>query len=161
MSLPPQAQLEDATLLQGDGIVELFEVRTLGGAFIYAKANDTVTFQGKTYEGIAVELRGAGRSSDEQAKRPTLSVANPEGLFSQNIAAGDLDFATVVRRRVLRADLLADIGRFHEEKWLVRRCTSLTKHSASFELSPPGDRFNALIPARLFILPEFPLVTMQ
>lgn len=161
MSLPPQAQLDDATLLMGDGIVELFEIRPLGGSVLYIKANDTVVYQGKTYEGIAIELRGAGRSSDEQVKRPTMAVANPEGLFSQDIAAGHLDFATVTRRRVLRKDLLANVGRFHDETWLVGRCTSLTKYSASFELRAPSDRFNALVPARMFILPEFPLVTLQ
>lgn len=161
MSLPPPAMLDDATLLVGDGIVELFEVRPINGTVLYVKANDTVTYQGKTYEGLAIEMKGAGRSSDEQVKRPTLAIANPEGLFSQDIAAGDLDFATLIRRRVLRKDLLANVGRFHEEKWLVSRCTSLTKYSASFELRAPSDRFNAMIPARMFILPEFPLVTLQ
>lgn len=160
MSIPDN-HLVDATLLTADGMVELFEIQTLSNTLLRFKSDNTVTYLGNLYEGMAVELKGAGRSSDEQVKRPSLTIVNPEGVLSQRIANGEFEFARVYRRRILYQDMLNNINRYQEEMWLITHCSALNRVTASFELRSPSDRFNTILPARMFILPEFPLVTLQ
>lgn len=157
----PSNHLTDATLLTADGIVELFEIVMLDGSLLRVKNDNTVTYMGITYEGYAIELKGAGRTSDEQVKRPTLSIVNPNGVFTDRVINGKFEFAKLYRRRVLYNDLLVNSGRYVEEMWLITRCTALAQTMMSFELRAPSDRFNTILPARMFILPEFPLVVLR
>lgn len=161
MSQPSTAHLQDSVLLTADGKVELFQITLLSGAAFYFKNNDTVTYQGLTYEGVALSFSGSKRTSNEETPRPTLTLVNPAGVLSQQVLAEAFDFAAVIRRQVLRAELDAGTGTPYEEKYFISRTNGLTKRQVTFELRGYSDRFNAQVPARMFIIPDFPMVTLS
>lgn len=151
---------EDAHSLEGDGIVELFEIYLLDGAGIFLKNNESVTWQGKSYEGIALQLSGVGQYSDEENARPNFVIANPEGMFSTMVRDGALDGAFVYRYRVLRADLEADLAVYKLQGWRVRRVSSLTRHKITLEMRDQLDGQFFQTPARMFIPPEYKQVSL-
>lgn len=161
MSLPPSSHQQDAVLLTGDGKVDLFEIITIGGEKFYLKNNDTVTYNNITYEGAYVQFSGSKRTSNEETPRPSLTLVNPEGVLSRYVLNEMFDFGQVIRRQVLRTDLDNNTGNVYEEKYFISRATALTKRSVTFELRGYSDRFNAMIPARMYTLPDFPMVSLQ
>lgn len=161
MSLPPTDHQWDAVKLTGDGKVDLFEIVCLDGMKFFLKNSDTVTYNSVTYEGVALQFGGSRRTSKEETPRPSLTLVNPEGVLSQYVLDELFDFGKVVRRQLLRAELDGNTGAPYEEKYFIARATSLTKRSVTFELRGYSDRFNANIPARMYILPDFPMVSLQ
>lgn len=158
----PHSHIVDANTLEGaDGIVELFEIALIPSGNIYVKANDTVTWQGNTYEGIAIKLTGVSGSSDDEKSRPGLQVANPEGIFTPFIRTGKMEKAMITRVRVLRSDVLANNNIAQRESWYVSRTVSLNRMSASFELREAMDGQFFILPARQFLPPEFPAVKLS
>ena len=151
---------EDAHSLEADGYVDLYEINLLNGGKVAIKNNDTVSWQGQSYEGTAVQLTGVANSSDEETSRPQFSVANAEGMFSTMVRDGALDGAFVTRFRVLRDDIDNDVNRYISQRWRVRRVSSLTKHKITMELRDQLDGQFFLTPARMFIPPEFRQVSL-
>lgn len=152
---------EDRLKLSADGIVELFEITLAGGAgTLYLKSNNTVTWQGHTWEGIAIQLTGYGNTSEEELSRPSLSIANPNGILSQYIINGHLEKSLVKRKRVLLEHITGNQNIFQQQSWYISRVTQINKTIASFELRNPIDGPNILCPARMFIPPEFPGVSL-
>lgn len=157
----PPAQVEDSHKLTADGYVDLFEITLLTGSVLYLKSNDTVIYRSRTYQGTAIKISGVEKYADEKDSRPQMVMVNPDGIYGEFIKAGLLDYALVKRIRVLREDLLANRDVKTEQRWRIWRISALTNEAVTCELRSVVDRFNALIPGRMFIPPEFPLVTLQ
>jgi len=166
----PQTHLQDSQKLTADGLVDLFEI-TLdawrndfdysNNTKVFIKANNTVIWQGNTYEGIGLRFSGAGNSADEQVSRPAFQVANPDGLFTSLVVNGRLEAALVTRKRVLKTDLDANVNQFQVQTWRVSRIASVTKTIITLELRDQLDGQTFLVPARIYMPPTFPLVSLS
>jgi lambda family phage minor tail protein L len=160
ISTAPPTHLVDAQKLEADGYVDLWEIMLIGGSVIRLKANDPVTYRSNVYEAFAIQISGESQNSDTEVSRPKLNIINPDGAFSPAIHRGDLNRATVVRKRVLRTDLLANTNVFQQNSWTISRVVSLNKHAASFEMRGVGDMQRFVVPIRMFVPPDFPLVSL-
>jgi phage-related protein len=157
----PDEQIADASKLTADGIVELFHIILQDGSHLYLKADDTVTWQGHTWEGIGIKMGGISNSSDAgEVSRPQLVVANPAGAFSSFVVTKKLDRAEVMRLRVLRTHILANQNIFSQQSWKVMRVLSLNRQTIAVELRGQMDGPNFMTPARMYMPPEFPTVTL-
>lgn len=156
----PENHLVDAEKLEADAYVQLFEIELTDGTKLHLKVDNTVTWQGQQWEGTAIQLRGVGTSADDVKNRPTMSIMNPDGLFSMFVAQGKLTNAKVTRYRVLRSDLEQDKNIYRKQSWRVRRIGSLNRISIQLELRDQLDGQFFLCPGRMFYPPEFPTVTL-
>jgi lambda family phage minor tail protein L len=157
----PIEHLQEAQKLQADAEVDLFYVKlkNLPVEFRF-KGEDTITWQGKKYEGMACKLTGDSQSADGEESRPLLQVMNPFGIFNSAAKKGQLDLATVIRYRVLRGNLDADINIATRRMWYVGRIRELISgQSISLELRNMTEGANFQIPCRMFIPPDFPMVS--
>lgn len=158
----PQNHLVEAHKLHGaDGVVELFRISLVPSGRIYLKNENKVTWQGNEYEAIPINLSGVSQNADEGRSRPKLQVANPEGMFSPFVAEHSLDKAVVSRYRVLYDDLINDRNVFTVQSWIVTRIVSLNKRQITMEMRSPTDGPFFTLPARVFIGPEFPAVSLR
>jgi phage-related protein len=124
------------------------------------KNDDTVTWQGQKYEGMASRMTGDTRSADGEESRPILQVMNPFGIFNSAAIKGQLDQATVIRRRVLRNHVEKDVNKFEQRMWYVGRIRELISgQSISLELRNMTEGANFQIPCRQYMPPEFPFTT--
>jgi lambda family phage minor tail protein L len=146
------------------GFVDLYEIHMLSGARFFCKNNDRVEWQDKTYEGWAVQLTGVETSADEQESRPTMVLANRTesrlSMFSPFIESGELDGATVYRRRILRNHLDSNLNVAQTRRWIVTRITSMNDDIIALELRTPTEGTQFLVPARMYMPPEFPTVSL-
>jgi lambda family phage minor tail protein L len=153
--------LEDGEQLEADGIVELFEIVCPNGLSLALKQNDTVSYMGKTYEGTAIQISGVSKRSDGEQSRPTLTVTNPLGIYNTLAVSGNFEFARVDRTRVLRKHLLANLDVKQVNSWYIYQVAQCDDEVISFSLRAITDRFNSYLPARMFIPPDFPMVTLK
>lgn len=158
----PVTHLEEAQKLTADALVDLYTVILKSDPIIFRfKADDTVSWQGQTYEGMACRMTGDSRSSDGEESRPTLQVMNPLGIFNSAAVQGKLDLATVIRRRALRQHVLDNVGIYEQRMWYVGRIRELISgQSITFELRNMTEGANFQIPCRMYIPPEFPMVSL-
>lgn len=157
----PTTHIQDAHKLEADALVELFHVILTDGSHIYLKANNTVTWQGKTWEGCGIKMGGVSNSSDHQeSTRPNLVIANPMGVFSSFVAARKLDRATIMRIRVLKTHLDSNTNIYNQQSWKVMKVAALDENIITVELRNQLDGPHFLTPARMFISPDFPMVTL-
>lgn len=166
MSLEQRA---DALKLEADAYVDLYEIRLYPEGVMYLCATQSVHWQGNFYEYWGVQLTGVGNNSDEETSRPKFSVANfaynvegepIRGVFSALNAQAKIEGGTVIRRRVLKTHLDNDEDIKTEMRWRVARIASLRADVITLELRNflDGPRFT--IPARKFMPPEFPQVSL-
>ncbi|WP_454287265.1 hypothetical protein [Rhizobium arsenicireducens] len=158
----PVSHLQEAQKLTADALVDLFTVSLKNLPVVFRfKHDDTKIWQGNTYEGMACRLTGDNRSADGEESRPSLQVMNPLGIFNAAAVAGQLDMAVVTRRRVLREHLDANVNIYDQRMWYIGRIRELiTGQSISFELRNMTEGANFQIPSRMFIPPDFPLVSL-
>lgn len=157
----PLEHLEDAEKLEADGVVWLFQIHLRPSGILYLKTHDQVTWQGNTYEPIAIRLTGVGQNVEDRKNRPQLQIANPDGVFSAVVRDKKLDYATVVRYRVLREHIDTDQPIYTRQQWLLTRVAGLNNRMITCELRDMMDGPNFKIPARVFMPPEFPLVNLK
>lgn len=164
-----RVQVNDSIKPVGDGYVFLFTITTVpinGNIYKLRLKNDnTVTFNGDVYEGTAIQMTGWEKNSDGKMPRPSLSLVNPNGIYSGYVRAGYLDYAKIERVKVLYHDLMVGMTpqgtmNFTKEKWRIYQITSLTKEIVTFELRTLMDRFNNVLPGRLYMPPEFKTVSL-
>ena len=151
----------DIQTLEPGAIVELFELDAtlLGGDinYFHAGTNDlisSVIWQGKTYQPFPVSSRGFDKNSKGAIPRPTLSVANVNGLVGSLILQyNDLIGAKITRRRTLARYL--DDGEepdpteaFPDDIYFVNRKISENKILVEFELAAAWDVSNVKLPLR-------------
>jgi phage-related protein len=156
----PQSHRENNEKLISDGYVHLFEIKLRNGEYLYFKENNTVKWQGRTWTGIPMAFEGYASASGESLSRPTLSIANPEGSFSTFIRDGILLRSTITRYSVLYQDILNDNNIYQKKVWVAWNVPQLTRDMLQLELRNPMDGVNFDVPARMYLPPEFPSVTL-
>lgn len=156
----PQSHRENNEKLVSDGYVHLFEIKLRNGDYLYFKENNTVKWQGRTWTGIPMAFEGYSSASGESLSRPTLSIANPEGSFSTFIRDGILLRSVITRYSVLYQDILNDNNIYQKKVWVAWNVPQLTRDMLQLELRNPMDGVNFDVPARMYLPPEFPSVTL-
>lgn len=157
----PAEQLEDAQKLIADGIVQFFEIRLTDGTYLHLKADNSMSWNGSDWTGIPAIFEGYSTASGDSYSRPTLSVANPDGVYSTIIRDGLLDRAVVNRYLVLYDDAINDRPIYQKKTWIIWYVKSLNKQMIQVELRNPMDGVNFEVPARMYIPPEFPFVELN
>lgn len=158
LEIPEEHKKENLNLI-GEPYVDLFEIELKNGTHIYLKNNEDVTWSGHTWEGYPIIFSGYEITSD-QLSRPSMKLINPEGVFSSIFVSGDIDKSTIYRYRVLRKHIDEDKPIYQRMVWILWNIKTITKDYVEFELRNPMDGNNFNIPARQYIPPEFPLVTL-
>lgn len=158
----PISHLAEGQKLTADAQVDLFQVKLRNeDTFFRFKEGETRTWQGNLYEGVAVKMSGDTRSADGEESKPQLTVMNPLGIFNLAAKRGDLDLAFVTRRRILSANLDADVNLFEQRMWQIGRIQQLISgQSITFELKNLTEGANFQIPVRIYMPPEFPTVSL-
>lgn len=158
----PVTHVSEAEKLTADALVDLYQLNLVDGVTIFRfKNNDSVVWQGNEYEGMACKLSGDTRTADGEEQRPALVIMNPYGIFNMPALAGDLDFAVLTRRRLLREHLDANTNIYQQRMWYVGRVRDLISgQSITLELRNMTEGPNFQIPVRMYTPPEFPLVTL-
>lgn len=165
----PAPHVEEGLKLTADAEVDLWEIALMnipdGGSAVVRFRDGpmgyTTTWANKTFDHMAVQVTGLSRSSEDEKNRPTLRLMNPIGIFNAPAFNGQFDGAVIQRFTVLRQHLEANIPISNNEMWFIGRVKELVSgQSISFELRALSDGPDQLIPARMFIPPEFPFVTL-
>lgn len=159
LSPAPISHKREAQKLTQDAEVEMFEITLNPSGFLYLVNGPSFTWQGNLYEEHSAQISGVKRSSDESTPRPTFRFSNPAKVFSKAIAGGSLNRAQLVRRKVLRRDVDNNVNVSDAQVWLMTRVVELGDFVA-VELRAPSDGPQFITPARMFIPPEFPFVTL-
>lgn len=159
MSVPTE-QIADAHKLTADAKVKLFHIILTSGAHLYLKANDDAVWQGHTWEGIGIKIGESSNSSGEDVSRPQLVVSNQAGAFSYFVVSKALDRATVLVLEVLRRHLDNNQPIYSQKTWTVSRIVSLNTSLITLELRNQLDGPNLIVPARCYLPPEFPTVSI-
>ncbi len=160
--LVPSSHFEDSKKLTADGYVYLFEILLVDNVTtIYLKNDNTVTWRGKTYDGTALQLTGVGSSADDETSRPQFGVANPASVYSSLIDQGLLEGGVVSRYKVLKAHLDDDLPIFRRQRWKISRIATLLTDIVTMELRDIMDGQVFQTPARMFIPPDFPTVSLS
>lgn len=152
---------EQARTLNPEPYVDLYEVRVNPSAVVRLTNHPNVSWAGSEWENWAVELNGLGAKTTGEVNRPQLRLANLGGLFSPIVAGGLVYQGSVTRYRVLIQDLHDGRVSYLRNFWEVSRVASLSKDAIVLELRAPMDRQDYSLPARQFIAPEFPYVTLS
>lgn len=162
MTSAPKSHLEESLLLTADAPVDLYTIiLKVSGAEFPFTADRTVTWQGVEYEGIACRMSGDSQNADGEESRPLLQLMNPFGVFNTPAINGLLDYATVIRKRVLGRNVTNNVNIFEQRMWYVGRIRELVAgQGISFELRNMTEGANFQIPCRMYIPPEFPMVTL-
>ncbi|HQT80195.1 MAG TPA: hypothetical protein PLD10_24410 [Rhodopila sp.] len=155
----PATHLTEALKLEAEGYVDLFKIVFYQSSTLYIKSDNTVSWNGQVWEGIALKLTGVASYGDTQVSRPKLQLQNPDAIWSPFVSEGVLEGAMVTRYRVLNSDLAANNPVYISQTWQVGRVMSCTRLYIIMELRSLIDAPNFLIPARLFAPPAFPTVS--
>lgn len=162
MTSVPLTHIQESQKLTADAQIDLYQITLKDSPTIFRfKNNDTVTWRGNLYEGMACRLQGDTRLADGEESRASLQVMNPFGIFNMPALVGDLDLATVVRKRVLRQHLDGNVNIFEQRMWYVGRISELISgQSITLELRNVTEGPAYQIPVRMYIPPQFPLVSL-
>lgn len=160
----PNAHLAEAQKLTADALVDLFEVFLVGapgGTYVRFTNGQTVTWQTKTYEQLGCKFSTVSRTAEGERSRPTLTVINPAGIFNSYAFKGYFEQATLIRKRVLLQHLASNTALSDDTVWYISRVKEMiADQSVTFELRALSDGPDLMIPARVFIPPSFPFVTL-
>lgn len=154
--------INDSKKLIGEAYVELFKIALSDNVtVIYLTKDVNKTWQAINYEGTGIELTGVGSHADDELSRPKLAVYNPEGIYSSFVAAGHLDSAIVTRIRILKSNFDGNIDIKTTQRWKIKRIVALNRELLTMELRDLMDGQFFQAPARMFLPPEFPQVSLR
>lgn len=162
--------------LNPDSFVDLFEVYvdgTVGIIRFHAGKNFTksIIFRGNTYLPMPVDFSGFEFSSDGKQNRPTLRIANIDGLITDYIKnKNDVINSRLKRIKVFVRNLddanfsdsvnpffgyrkkrnaVSGYGEsFYEDNYIINKKTQENKYFVEFDLSSPLDLENQTLPNR-------------
>lgn len=158
--------------LSPSALIELFELDTTNlpdGAISYFHAGTNglqqpVVWQGNTYQPWPIESEGFDVSTKGTLPRPTVRVANINGLFSAEVKKfDDLVGSKVIRKRTFARYLDAvnfpggvnpdadPNQHFPDELWFVERKATENRYLIEFELSSAFDLEGVMLPKRQVI----------
>ena len=164
----------DLSVLAPSAIIELFEVRldnTLHGSThitrfhngCNAALSGGIVWNGNTYASLAIKAEGFEQTSSGSLPRPTLTVANTDGiitalLFDVNAVTphNDLTGAEVRRIRTLKRFLDGESAadpnaQWPMEIWYIDRKATENRDVVAFELASKFDLAGQFIPKRQLI----------
>lgn len=156
----PESHRQNNEKLVADGYVELFEIVLRNGETIRLKENNTVQWLGKTWTGVPLSFEGYSSAAGDKLSRPVMTLVNPDGVFSTFVRDGHILKAAITRYSVLYDDVLNNRNVFHKKVWIAWNIPQLTRDMIQVELRNPMDGVNFDVPARMYIPPEFPSVTL-
>lgn len=156
--------------LQPSAVIELFELdfdsTNTENLYFHAGTNElhqSVVWQGKTYMPLPIEAEGFDISAKGELPRPTLTIANIEGLFSGLIRQyDDLIGVKLIRRRTFARYLdavnfpngnpEADPNvHFPDDLWFIDKKATETKTMIKWELASAFDLQGVQLPRRQII----------
>ena len=150
--------------LTGDAFVHFFDIHLIAAPsqpHVYFTDGPTRTWQTKEYTAAPIRLAGFSRTADDERSRPTLQILDQASLLIEFAFMGYIDRARVTRRRVLRNHAENNINISETHVWYVARVKEVVVGQAvTLELRSLSDGPLQLIPARKYIPPEFPFVTL-
>ena len=164
----------DVSVLAPNAIIELFELRldnSLHGSSNITRwhngCNEGLTggivWDGNTYNSFAIEADGFEKTSTGSLPRPTLTVANTDGLITALLIDvnavtphNDLTGAEVRRIRTLKRYLDGEAAadpnaQWPVEIWYIDRKETENREIVSFELASKFDLAGQFIPKRQLI----------
>ena len=164
----------DVSVLAPNAIIELFELRldnSLHGSSNITRwhngCNEGLTggivWDGNTYNSFAIEADGFEKTSTGSLPRPTLTVANTDGLITALLIDvnavtphNDLTGAEVRRIRTLKRYLDGEAAadpnaQWPVEIWYIDRKDTENREVVSFELASKFDLVGQFIPKRQLI----------
>lgn len=156
----PESHRQNNEKLVADGYVELFEIVLRNGETIRLKENNTVQWLGKMWTGVPLSFEGYSSAAGDKLSRPVMTLVNPDGVFSTFVRDGRILKAAITRYSVLYDDVLNNRNVFHKKVWIAWNIPQLTRDMIQVELRNPMDGVNFDVPARMYIPPEFPSVTL-
>lgn len=157
----PSSHILEGRKLTADALVDLFQLTLKSGAIYRFKDSQSVTWQSNLYEGLACRLSGDTRTADGEESRATLQILNPVGVFNIPAMTGELDLAVLTRKRLLRSHVEANTNLYEQRMWYVGQVKELISgQTITLELRNMTEGANYQIPVRMFIPPEFPLVSL-
>lgn len=162
MTNTPYSHIEESQKLTADAPIDLYQITLKNKPVTFRfKNNNTVTWRGNEYEGIACQLTGDTRLADGEESRASFRIMNPFGVFNMPALAGDIDLAVVTRKRVLLQHIESNANIFEQRMWYVGRVAELISgQSITLELRNMTEGPGFQIPVRMYIPPEFPMVTL-
>jgi len=170
MSLPaPIEQIRDTQQLQAEAYVHLYEIQLYPTGSMFLNPHYEINWQGNTYNFWGMKLTGLATSSDDKTSRPQLSLANftygidgqpIKGVFSALSAQDKIEGATVIRRSILKPHADENINKFTELRWKVAKIVTNTPDVVTLELRNTLDGPRFTMPARKYLPPDFPQVTL-
>ena len=149
--------------LAPDAIVSLYKIEltnTGTPTVIYFTPYQEVTWLGKTYSEIPCTMTQMEQDSQGRANRPKFTFVNPGGVFTSAIQQGKMNNAELMRYRLLKADLDANIDAKVTEKFFVSKVLMVNKDMVSVELRDVFDGHMFKFPARSYYPPKFPNVSL-
>ena len=158
----PTSHVEESLKLTSDGLVDLFKINIKNtSTFICFTTREPIKWDGDNYESVFCRLDGDSQNSDGQEVRPTLTIQNPEGVFTPYLLNGTLDLSLVTRYRVLRTHLEANIKISQRRLWYVSAVTNIISgQSFTLNLRNMSEGPTFWLPARTFSPPDFPSVSL-
>lgn len=159
----PVTQQFDAHELESKGIRRFFKIEfpTPDNATMYISPYNQIEWLGQTWETIGCNLNEKSQNSSGEMSRPKFTVANPDGIFSKWIQAGEVEGAILTRYEVLLSDIEAGVNAYSKAMWVISKVVSLNHTMATFELRSTLDGANFSLPARSFYPPDFPTVSLR
>lgn len=155
----PISHKEQSLSLNPEQLLELFEIILKNGTIIRSVSGRAREWAGSTYESAYISVSGVSRNSGEQRVRPTLTIGNPLDIFHVPVADGELDGAIVKRYKVRPSQLAADPPVYEQSIWYIAQITGLGEVITA-QMRSVSDRQESQLPARQFLKPEFPSVTI-
>lgn len=179
MSLTPDAIVElfeiDFSIMQEnfEQLSDLYGIN-IGADTVYRfcgmiNGTNPIVWRGKSYQPLPISAQGFEHKNDGRLPRPSLAIANPEGIFSKILKNND-DFVNckVTRKRTyvrflddenfqnrgLNSDGKNPFGSSDKDSYLpddvyyINRKISETKDLIQFELTSPLELKSCFVPAR-------------
>lgn len=159
----PANHIVDALKLQADGKVHLYEIYPISGGSLFVKPDNDVTWLGNAYEGLPMQLSGESASNDGSTPTPRLVIGQEDMdllPFKGLINDGYLDGATIVRKKVLLDDLLANRDIKEATTFRVKRPESYSRTKITLVLATFSAAINQAVPFRQYTPPDFPWVDL-
>lgn len=160
----PVNHVEESMKLEARAYIELFHLELVDDQTainLYFCPQKSITWQGHTWETWTMGISDFTQNTNGTASRPTLSVANPQGLFSRYSHRGTLDNGIVNRYRVLRPDIDANVNSFQRNMWRISKIISMDDVLCTAELRSVLDGQTFFLPPRVYRPPEFPAVSLR
>lgn len=158
----PIEHIQDAQKLTADAEIDLFEMTPSGTtAVIYFKADNDVTWQGHTYEGLPISFAGYKKSSDGSAIMPKLTIGDGSvdlSPFKPLVYDGNLDGATIKHHKVLLDNITNNRNIKETAIYRVKRVPSYNRLVIELQLATASDALGFTLPFRQYFPPAFPAV---